>query len=53
MPELFIDGRWVSAANGGSRTIVCPATGEIVADVDEASDVDTIAAIARWPCSPN
>jgi len=63
VPELFIDGRWVSAANGGSRTIVCPATGEIVADVDEASDVDTIAAIAAadaafdtgygaWPRTP-
>ncbi|MFN8097383.1 MAG: aldehyde dehydrogenase family protein [Dermatophilaceae bacterium] len=63
MPELFLDGRWSAAADGGRRTIVCPATGEPVGDVDEATDTDTLAAIAAadrafadgtgaWPTTP-
>ncbi|MGO2632927.1 MAG: aldehyde dehydrogenase family protein, partial [Galactobacter sp.] len=47
MPEtLFINGRWESAVNGGTRDIHCPANGEFVATVDEASEEDTNAAIA-------
>lgn len=45
MPELFIAGRWCAAADGGRRTIACPATGEEVGVVDEASEADTVAAI--------
>ncbi|MBA2559251.1 MAG: aldehyde dehydrogenase family protein [Propionibacteriales bacterium] len=45
MPELFIDGEWRSAVAGGRREIRCPATGERVATVDEATAADTIAAI--------
>jgi betaine-aldehyde dehydrogenase len=60
VPELFIDGEWRSAQEGGRREIRCPANGELVAEVDEAAEVDTLAAIeaARrafditdWPTS--
>ncbi len=45
MPENFIDGEWVSAREGGRREIRCPATGELVAEIDESTTVDTEAAI--------
>ena len=45
MPELFIDGTWRSATAGGQREIRCPATGELVRAVDEATELDTVAAI--------
>lgn len=45
MPELFVDGEWVSALAGGRRTIACPADGRVVAEVDEAGPEDTEAAI--------
>ena len=46
MPELYVDGSWVSARAGGRRTIVCPADGHVVAEIDEAGPDDTAAAIA-------
>lgn len=61
MPTLFIDGQWISAAAGGTREIRCPADQSFVAMVDEASAVDTTAAIAAarrafdegaWPATP-
>ena len=60
MPELYIDGSWRSAAEGGTREIRCPADGTFVAEVDEASAVDTRQAISAarrafdasgWPTS--
>lgn len=45
MPDLFIDGSWRSALGGGQREIRCPANGELVTTVDEASEDDTVAAI--------
>ncbi|RDB47869.1 betaine-aldehyde dehydrogenase, partial [Tsukamurella tyrosinosolvens] len=45
-PTLFIDGAWRHSADGGTRTIVCPADGTEVAVVDEATAADTEAAIA-------
>lgn len=45
MPDLWIGGRLVAAARGEQRTIVCPADGQVVGTVDEASDADTLAAI--------
>lgn len=44
--SLFIDGEWQSAAEGETRTIVCPADGTVVGTVSEASDADTERAIA-------
>src|ERR1700712_3822433 len=46
MPENFINGEWVSAREGGRREIRCPATGELVAEIDESTAPDTEAAIA-------
>ena len=46
MPENFIDGDWVAAQEGGRREIRCPADGELVAEIDESTTVDTEAAIA-------
>ena len=46
MPDLYVDGSWVSALAGGRRTIVCPADGQVVAEIDEAGPDDTAAAIA-------
>jgi len=61
MPDLYIDGVWVSAAEGGTREIRCPADGEVVRVVDEATAVDTERAIlaaraafddGRWSSVP-
>lgn len=43
---LFIDGQWQAAAEGGTRTIVCPADGAEVGTVAEATAQDTERAIA-------
>ncbi|HCB05515.1 MAG TPA: betaine-aldehyde dehydrogenase [Nocardioides bacterium] len=45
MPDLYVDGSWVSARAGGRRTIECPADGTLVAEVDEAAPDDTADAI--------
>ena len=45
MPDLYIDGAWVSATEGGTREIRCPADGEVVRVVDEATGIDTERAI--------
>ncbi|HEY3531302.1 MAG TPA: aldehyde dehydrogenase family protein [Nocardioides sp.] len=46
MPELYVDGVWAEASAGGTRTILCPADGTLVAEVDEATAADTERAIA-------
>ncbi|MCI2421783.1 aldehyde dehydrogenase family protein [Saccharopolyspora sp. K220] len=43
---LFIDGEWVSAAEGRTREIRCPADGALVATVDEAGPADATRAIS-------
>lgn len=43
---LFIDGDWVPATDGATRTITCPANREHVITVSEASEADTERAIA-------
>lgn len=43
---LFIDGAWVPAASGATRTITCPADGSEVGVVSEGGQSDTEAAIA-------
>ncbi|MGW1682389.1 aldehyde dehydrogenase family protein [Saccharopolyspora sp. NPDC002376] len=45
-PTLFIDGEWVSAADGRTREIHCPADGELVATVAEAGAAEAKRAIA-------
>ncbi len=62
MPDLFINGEWVSAQEGGTREIRCPADGQLVRTVDEATAADTEAAVAGartafdrgdWPSTPH
>lgn len=43
--SLFIDGSWVPAASGATRTITCPADGTTVDVVSEGGEEDTRAAI--------
>ena len=43
---LYIDGAWVSASNGATRTVYCPADGSEVGVVSEATTQDTERAIA-------
>lgn len=61
MPDLFIDGAWVSAQAGGTREIRCPADDSLVGTVDEADETDTLRALAAarrafdfgpWPRTP-
>ncbi len=63
MPDLFIDGHWVAPAEGGTRMLTCPATGEDLTTVGEATETDTLAAIdaayrafadgqGEWPQTP-
>jgi betaine-aldehyde dehydrogenase len=43
--QLYIDGAWVDAEDGGRREIRSPADGRLVAEVSEASAADTERAI--------
>jgi betaine-aldehyde dehydrogenase len=61
VPELFIQGRWENAQQGGRRQIRCPADGSLVAEVDEAGPQDTSRALdaarqafdhGEWPATP-
>jgi betaine-aldehyde dehydrogenase len=61
MSDLYVDGTWVSAREGQTRAIHCPADGHLVGVVDEATAVDTDAAIEAahrafhlgpWPTTP-
>ena len=45
MPDLYIDGSWVSARSGERRTITCPADGSAAGEVDEAGPDDAALAI--------
>lgn len=61
MKQLLIGGEWREPAAGGQREIRCPADGEFVGTVAEATRADTLAAIAAarrafdegpWPATP-
>jgi betaine-aldehyde dehydrogenase len=45
MPELFINGKWRKAVDGGTREIRCPADGNVVATVSEAGREDALEAV--------
>ncbi|WP_230984287.1 aldehyde dehydrogenase family protein [Microbispora oryzae] len=58
---MYIDGRWDEPAEGGTRDLVSPADGSVVATVSEATRADTERAIAAarrafdegpWPRTP-
>ena len=47
--QMFIDGEWVNASDGGTRDVISPATGEVIASVQEgtAEDADRAVAAAK------
>lgn len=45
MPDLFIDGRWLDAAEGGRREVINPYDGSTVRWVDEGSEADVFSAV--------
>jgi betaine-aldehyde dehydrogenase len=47
--KMFVNGKWVDSASGGTRTIASPATGEVLGEVAEGSaeDVDNAVAAAK------
>jgi betaine-aldehyde dehydrogenase len=60
-PDLYIGGRWRHASDRGTRGIVNPADGSVVAVVDEATPDDARDAVAAaraafddgaWPATP-
>ncbi len=60
-PDLYIGGEWVHASDGGTRDLINPADGSVVAVVDEATPEDATRAVAAaraafddgtWPATP-
>jgi betaine-aldehyde dehydrogenase len=45
-PDLYIGGKWRHSSDGGTREIINPADGSVVAVVDEATPADASDAIA-------
>ena len=45
MPSLYIDGEWVSSANGECSPVVNPSDASVVTEVDVATDEQVQAAI--------
>jgi len=47
--QMFVGGEWVNSASGQTRSITSPATGEVLAEVQEGSaeDVDRAVSAAR------
>ena len=44
--QMFIDGEWVNSSDGATRDIISPATGEVIASVQEGTAEDANRAIA-------
>jgi betaine-aldehyde dehydrogenase len=44
--QMFIGGEWVNSSDGGTRDIISPATGEVIASVQEGTADDANRAIA-------
>ena len=44
--QMFIDGEWVNSSDGATRDIIGPATGEVIATVQEGTAEDANRAIA-------
>lgn len=42
---MFVDGRWVQAASGSTMESICPATGELIARIPAAGEVDVDVAV--------
>ena len=44
--QMFIDGEWVNSSDGQTRDVINPATGEVVASVQEGTKEDANRAVA-------
>ena len=44
--QMFINGEWVNSSDGGTRDIISPASGAVIASVQEGTAEDTNRAIA-------
>jgi betaine-aldehyde dehydrogenase len=44
--QMFIDGEWVNSSSGETRSITSPATGEVLAEVQEGTGEDVDRAVA-------
>ena len=44
--QLFIGGKWVAPAKGGSLPVVCPATEQVVGSIPAATAEDVDAAVS-------
>lgn len=44
--QLFIDGQWLASASGQTFAVLNPSTGAVVAEMADAGEADTLAAIA-------
>ncbi len=44
--QMFIGGEWVNSSDGGTRDVVNPATGEVIASVQEGTAEDANRAVA-------
>ena len=44
--QMFIGGEWVNSSDGGTRDIISPATGEVIASVQEGTAEDANRAVA-------
>ena len=44
--QMFIDGEWVNSSDGATRDIISPATGEVIATVQEGTAEDANRAVA-------
>jgi acyl-CoA reductase-like NAD-dependent aldehyde dehydrogenase len=44
--QMFIDGEWASSSDGQTRDVINPATGEVLASVQEGTKEDADRAVA-------
>ena len=44
--QMFIDGEWVNSSDGQTRDVINPATGEVLATVQEGTKEDADRAVA-------
>ncbi len=44
--QMFINGEWVNSSDGGTRDVINPATGEVIASVQEGTAEDANSAVA-------
>src|SRR4029453_3392123 len=44
--QMFINGEWVNSSDGQTRDVINPATGEVIASVQEGSAEDANRAVA-------